>query len=241
MTSIRHLPSSKLLIPINLEAVEELSSSLVSVTESLELLVLGYWPVPEQSSPEQVRDQHRQEADRRLDEVAGHFDVDADNLTRRLIFSANIAQSVDDIAAEEGCDAILTPRPIAQLERILVVLREDISYERMRAFVSDLIDDSSADLTVVFCADAEQHDEKDLVLKGFVDELEIDPSSCTIEQHSVDPQKLTTYLLDQSDDYDLMVIARTSPRLLKKLVVPTDKKVARRATSPVIVVRHHEE
>lgn len=242
MTILENIPASKLLIPINLESLQELSPELIKITESLDLLLLGYWQVPEQSSPEQVQKQHGEEARDRLDGLAREFDTQDSFWDQQVVFSAKVGKTIDEVARSEDCDAILTPRPLKAIDHILVVLRDDIAYERLQKFLADLITDYKASLTLIFFADADDHSEKELLLEGLKKRLDEESfKEATIDYETVDTKNLTKNILKRSEDCDLLVIGQTSPKLLAKFVATTDEKVAGGANKPVIVVRHDDE
>lgn len=242
MTLFDIVPASKLLVPIDLRREEELSDFLVELTASLDILLLGYWLVPDQSSPEQIRDQYRDEAEQTLQKLVDRFQLEKAALATRLAFTADVGKTIEEVANEENCDAILVPRPVDDISSILIPVREAVSFDRLQNFVADLVEDYHSEITFLFFADSDKHDEKELVIKGLkkvLGDRGVDEAS--IREEVIDADNVTGDILKRARGHDLIIMSRTAPKLLNKLMRSVDEKVARGALAPVIVVRHREE
>ena len=64
---------STVLVPVNAADTEGLPAGLVELLRLLRVVVLGYYPVPDQSSPEQIRDSHEAEASAVIEDAVTIF------------------------------------------------------------------------------------------------------------------------------------------------------------------------
>ena len=67
------LPDPTVLVPVNAADPEEPPPALVELLHPHRVVVLGYYPVPDQTSPEQLQAEYGDEAVTAIEEVANHF------------------------------------------------------------------------------------------------------------------------------------------------------------------------
>jgi nucleotide-binding universal stress UspA family protein len=245
MTDSVSLPSS-ILVDVELPEPEPLPSALIRVLSSLRVVLLGWYAVPEQTSPEQARDQFGDEARAALAEIAQDFEAAGAEVTPRLVFTGNKFDSLGRISTEEDCDAVLIPSPMDRdrLQRVLVPLRGLHNARRIAPFVADLIQDHTTDVTLLHILEEDETEDASLTNV-------LEPAAEMMREHGIDAGLLrlealaaddpADTIVDQSSEYDLAVLGETKPSIRDVLFGTVPEQIAKKARVPIIVVRHEEE
>ncbi|MFC6732771.1 hypothetical protein ACFQH3_06500 [Haladaptatus sp. GCM10025707] len=133
-----------ILVPVDISASETPSLSILDLLGPIDVVLLGYFPVPSQAEPALIKDEYGAESTRRLaDIVAGRQRV-----TDVLVFTHDRTATIDRIADEYDCDAVLAGGDTTAIGRILVPLRGDVNLERIVSVVADLLLASEATVTL---------------------------------------------------------------------------------------------
>lgn len=233
-------PKSKLLVHVELPEPPAISQDLVEVIASLNVVLLGWYNVPEQTSPEQARDQFEDEAQAALDEVAAAFREAGTEVETKLVFTPDPIETIERINEEEWCDAILIARPMYELERILVPrLGADIDTKRVARFVAWLAQGTRAAITLVAVAEEETEEE---AAAASIDEMADRLMEQGVEEHRLsrevrsadDPSDV---LGEVAGEHSLVVLGALEPTLLEKAFGTVPERLAEAADVPIIVVR----
>jgi len=245
MTDSVSLPSS-ILVDVELPEPEPLAPGLVETLSSLRVVLLGWYAVPEQTSPAQARDQFGDEARTALAAIARDFEAAGAEVTPRLVFTSDKFASLGRISTEENCDAVLIPTPMNRdhLRRVLVPLRGLHNARRIAPFVADLIQDHTTDVTLLHILEEDETEDASL-------EDVLDPAAAMMKEHGIDAGLLRVdaraaddpadTIIEQSSEYDLVVLGETKPSIRDILFGTVPEQIAKKAQVPVIVVRHEEE
>ena len=241
---------SSILVDVELPDPAPFSSDLVDVLASLRVVVLGWYAVPEQTSPEQARDQFGDQAAAALDAVANQFKAAGAEVTTRLVFTGNKFDTLTRISTEEDCDAVLIPGPMRPLKKVLVPLRGMHNAARIVPFVADLIQDSSAvqdgttDVTLLHILEPDE-------TEAAAHEHVLQPTADLMTSHGLDAGLLrletvesdapADTIVETSKDHDLVVLGETEPTVRDILFGSVPERVVKTAHVPVVMVRHEEE
>lgn len=235
---------AKLLIDVELPEPEPVPAPLVNLTKALDVVLVGWYAVPEQTNPEQARDQFEGEAREALQAIADTFRAAGATVHPHLVFTGDELDTIERISAEEDCDALLIPHPLTRLERILVPMRGLHNASRIARFVAGLVQDGTTDVTLLHVLeeeeerDAVQHDVldrvSDMIAKEGIDaglvRLRIDVAD--------DPGEA---IIDAAKDYDAVVIGETEPSVADVIFGSVPEQIAHEASIPVIVVRRRDD
>lgn len=234
------MPSS-ILIDIELPEPVEFPESVTGLLSSLRVVLLGWYEVPEQTLPEQAREQFEGEAGETLEKVAQQFRDAGADVTTRLVFTGSPFETVSRISMEESCDAVYVARPASELRRVLVPLRGTPNLASITRFVRDLVQEYTTNVTLMHVL-GENETETD------VRESVINPVRRRIEERGINGGMLgerivsaddpAQSVIDASHDYDLVVLGETAPTIREVLFGSIPEQIARKANVPVIVVRH---
>lgn len=230
-----------ILVPID---VSEPSSSepdvaLVELLHPLRVVLLGYYPVPDQAAPEQLRDEYEAEATERIEQIADAFADRGGDVEAVVVFTRDRGASVDRLAAEYDCDAVLSPGTFERVERVFVPLRGDPNLERIVSFVGELLRESDATVTLYHAVTSgEDASESEFVLRGVADRLAesgLARERITWERSETDSP--AAEIVSHAEDHDIVVIGESEPSLRDRILGDVPARIIDRTGRPVLVVR----
>lgn len=235
------LADPTIVVPVNAADPTEPPPALVELLHPLRLVVLGYYPVPDQASPEQLREEYEGEATDAVEEVASHFTGRGGDVESVVVFTRDRSKTIDRIAEEYGADAVLTSGSIGEtLDRVLVPLKGDANIERIVQFVGDLLENSHASVTIYHVADSEENESHgEFLLRGACDRLRedgLDPDRIDWKQtRSQSPSKA---IVSAAEEYDMLVVGESEPTLRDRILGVVTSEVIEESSHPVLVVRN---
>jgi hypothetical protein len=215
------------LVPVDISKPETPPLEVVDLLGPSRVVLLGYFPVPRQAEPALIKDEYEADAEARPD------------LTEVLVFTHDREATIDRVADQYDCDAVLSTGHVDELERILVPLRGDANLERIVSVVASLLDASDATATL-FHAVAEDADpsQGEFLLRGATDRL----ADYGIDEARVDGR------LGEGDDpsaeiaalgseYDLVVLGETEPSLVDRIIGDLLSRIVEKVDRPALIVR----
>ena len=227
-----------ILVPVDVSAAEPPTLDVLDHLGDVEVVLLGYFPVPDQAEPALIRDEHGPEAAARLDAIAAEHG----GLDEVLVFTHDRASTIDRVADQYGCDAVLTPGGTAAVDRVLVPIRGDVNLDRILAVVADLLL-AGEETATLFHSVAEDADPSggELLLMGAVDRL---------VEYGVDRDRLDWRLSEGGDprsdivdlgaEYDLVVLGETEPSLRERIIGDVLSGIVVALAVPALIVRDVE-
>lgn len=227
-----------ILVPVDISDPNPPRLDILDVLRPFDVVLLGYFPVPDQAEPAMLKHEYEDEAGARLDEIAaGRGEV-----TEVLVFTHDREATVDRIAEEYGCDAVLTAGDIDQLDRVLVALRGDVNLTRIVSVVADLLRGSDATVTLLHAVD--EHTEPsqgESLLQTTINRL-IEQG---IKEDRIDSQLVTDgdpseTILEMEADYDLVVLGETEPPLRERIIGAFLSSLINELRRPALIVRDIE-
>ena len=231
-----------ILVPVDTSVPEEFDRDVLKLFDPLRVVLLGYYPVPDQSATDQARAQFEQEATADLDEIAEGFAEETD-VESVLVFTHDTDKTVERVAAEQGADAILTPGDVDEIENVLVPIRGDPNLDNIAAFVGALMSETDATVTLFHVAtDEDEGTTAEYLLRGVADRLiEDGVDSDRIDRRQTEDTSPATEILELAEEYDVLVIGESEPSLRKRILGNVPTNVIEGTEKPVLVVRKTEE
>jgi nucleotide-binding universal stress UspA family protein len=245
MTPSDPSPSS-ILVDVELPAPVPLPPKLVAALASLRVVLVGWYAVPEQTSPAQARDQFGAEAQAALDTVARRFaEAGATGTTSRLVFTGSKFDTLTRISTEEDCDAVLIPGALERLRRLLVPLRGLQNAGPIVPFVADLVQDGETTNVTLLHVLQEEETEAGVQADLFgpiVEQL----AAQGVETDLVERRVVTTddpadTIVEVAAHYDLVVLGETQPSVRSVLFGTVPERIVQTVDLPVVVMRHEED
>lgn len=228
-----------ILVPIDASNPEEPPLELVDVLRPLRIVVLGYYPVPDQAAPDQIRDAYEQEATDALETSVRQFvDAGAD-IDSVLVFTRDRVQSTDRVANEYACDAVLVPGHVERLDRVLVSLKDEQNMFRVLEVVGLLMEAGAPEVTLYHAESIEKGSAKsELYLRGATDwlvERGLDRERITWREPTAETQQ--SALLDLADEHDFVVMGESEPGVRERVLGDVPNRVHDRTNKPVLIIR----
>jgi nucleotide-binding universal stress UspA family protein len=233
----------KVLVPVEVLEGETVPETVVDLLGVLPVVVLGYHVLPEQTAPGQARLQFEEQAQKKLDDLAESFDEAGASAETRLVFTHDEEQTLDRVADETGCGAILIPNPAPDIERVLVPLRGDVDVDRIVTFLAALLGERDVGVTLYHVGESEAEGAPGReLLDAASDRLqELGVPSTAIETASDVSDSPLQAITTAALDHDAVVMGERAPSLRALLFGEESEQVAERSLGPVIVVRRVPE
>jgi len=230
---------STVLVPVDVSNTDPPDSGILEHLRPVDVVVLGYYMVPKQTAPAHLKEDHEAEAAARLDEIVARFDTTDHDVEGVLVFTKDQQDSIDRVADQHDCDAVLVPGVARPIERILVPLRGDVNLDRIVSLVADLERTSDASITLFHSVTGGADPGRGkFVLRGAVDRLAdegIDRDRLRWElSEGGDPQAEIVAL---ADDHDLVILGETEPSLRDRIIGTVLTPILRSLDVTAIVVR----
>ncbi|QRV16943.1 universal stress protein [Haloterrigena salifodinae] len=229
----------RVLVPVAVLRGEGVPTTIVDAFASIPVVLLGYHEVPEQTSPDQARDQYQRRAARELEERRSVFEAAGCPVTSRLVFTHDRFKTFERVAVEAECDAVLILNPAPVLERFLVAIRSDINVEYKARLVATVLDGTEIDVTLFHVvADERDRHRGDELLATTADALEdagVDRDR--ISRSIVVADSPTEAILEAANEHDAIVAGESRPSVRRYVLRDRAERIARRTADPVLVVR----
>ncbi|WP_128224176.1 universal stress protein [Halobacteriaceae archaeon SHR40] len=219
------------LVPVAILEGGTVSSGLVNLLSTMDVTVLGYHVLPEQTPPDQARAQFEDRANEALDDLTEEFRSAGGEAYHRLVFTQNRQQTIDRIADETSARAYAITGTTGPVDNVLVSLAGDTDATQIVEFVVELIGDRPIEVTL-FIADGDVASDDSLATA--TEQLSaagIETTTRVAEGNTFDA------LIDAVAGHDAVVMGERAPSLSSLLFGEEADRVAAASVGPVLVVR----
>lgn len=233
---------STILVPVDVSVAEPPDQVILDLLEPVNIVVLGYYPVPKQTAPAHLKEDHETEAAERLARIVSRFSSADHHVEDVLVFTKDRRDSIDRVAEEHDCDAVFVPGETDAVDRILVPLRGDVNLERIISLVGDLASASDASVTLFHSIDdGTDPSHGEFVLRGAAERL-VDEG---VERDRIDWQLSEgdapkRAIITLAREYDLLILGETEPSLRDRILGAVLTPIIDEIEKPAIIVRHVE-
>ncbi|MFW6321748.1 MAG: universal stress protein [Halohasta sp.] len=225
------------LVPVAVLQGEAISEPLVDLLSSVEVTLLGYHEIPEQTATEQAHDQFNEQLQRKLDEYVDRFETNGGTVTPRTVFTHDAPETFKRIAIEEDIGAILVPNPAPAVDRILVPIRGRANLDPILAMTAAFGGDAEIVLFHASPSEEKRADGEEL-LSTAASQLETaGVDADRISQQVVVSEAPIRAISDAAADTGLVVIGEKDPSVVDIIFGDAADRIAEAAASPVLVVR----
>jgi len=224
---------TRVLVPVAILKGEMVSAGLVDLLATVDVTVLGYHVLPEQTPPDQARAQFEDRATGALDDLTGQFHEAGGDADHRLVFTHDRRQSIDRIADETDSAAYAITGATGEVDRLLVSLTGEVDTAQITAFVEEVIGDR--DIGVTLFAAGEKDDGRLETAAETLSAAGIDTATKWVAGNPFDS------LIDAVADHDGIIMGEQAPSLASLLFGEEADRVAAASVGPVIVVRSAEK
>ena len=252
---------TRVLVPVAVLEGGSVSPGLISLLGAVDVTVLGYHVLPEQTPPDQARLQFEERATSALEDISQEFRAAGGGADHRLVFTHDREQTIERVTDEVDADAFAVPGTTGDVDRILVSLSGDVDADRILSFVEALVGDRDIGVTLFLAAGAgtvgdgaadaaasggpapgdggDAGDGADARLAAAADRLReagLDVDTATAAQSSP-----FDALIDAVPGHDAVVMGERAPSFRSFVFGDESERVAAASVGPVLVVRDRRE
>lgn len=223
------------LVPVAVLEGEAVSPGLMNLLGTVDVTVLGYHVLPEQTPPDQARLQYEDHATDALEDLTDEFRTAGGAADSRLVFTHNREQTVERVADEIGANALAISGPTGDVEQVLVSLSGDVAVERILSFVTELVGDRDIGVTLFLVTDEEATTQR---LESAAERLRRDGIS--VRTTVVASDSPFEALIDEVPGHDAVIMGEKAPSFRSLVFGEESDRVASASVGPVLVVRSAE-
>lgn len=226
------------LVPVAVLQGESLSEALVEVLSNLDVTLLGYHEIPDQTAAEQAHDQFNDQLQGKLDEYVDLFESHGGTVTPRTVFTHDAPQTFKRIAIEQAIGSILVGNPAPAVDRILVPIRGKANIDPIIATTAALAGDDT-DIVLFHAAPSEELRAKGQdVISAAADQLAAaGVQTDRISQQVTVSETPLRAISDAAANTGLVVIGEKEPSVVDIIFGDAADRIAEASASPVLVVR----
>lgn len=238
----RPRPEEKLriLVAVDVPGPEQISPLLIQLYRPLTVCLLGMYEVPDQTAPEQAREQFGDEALASLREVASAFRSSGAEVETELVFTPDELETVERTAVERDCHAVLLLKPAYRLDRLLAALRPGPLATRTLRFLAELLRDTDYRATLLHVVEegedpAESRRELEFLLRELLEREGVEADRVEMRVETGGDRNET--ILSAAADHDVVLVGETEPSVREKIFGDFSRRLADATDTPVIVIR----
>ncbi|MBX0295189.1 universal stress protein [Haloarcula nitratireducens] len=227
---------TRVLVPVAVLEGEAVSPGLMNLLGTVDVTVLGYHVLPEQTSPDQARLQYEDRATAALADLTEEFRTAGGAADHRLVFTHDREQTVDRVADEVDAQALAISGATGDVDQILVPLSGDVAVERILSFVEALVGDRDIGVTLFLAtkngdAATERLDTAAEALRS---------SGISVRTTAAVGRSPFAALIDEVPGHDVIVMGERAPSFRSLVFGEESERVASESVGPVLVVRYAE-
>ncbi len=231
---------STVLVPVDVSVDASPPGGILDLLGAVDVVLLGYYPVPSQAAPAQIRDQHGADAIERLAALTETLAASAGSVADELHYTHDREETIDRVADDHGCDAVLRLGPVDGVDRVLVPLRGDSNLDNILDLVGNLLGASGASVTLFHSIEGDSDREYGETLLG--------DAADRLSAAGVDPGRIDRQLsvagetgddiVAQAGEFDVIVLGETEPSLRDRIRGAVQRRTLTATEIPVFVVRN---
>lgn len=226
---------TRVLVPMAVLKGESVALGLMNLLGTMDVTVLGYHVLPEQTPPDQARLQYEDRANEALEDVAEEFRQAGGDADYRLVFTQDRQQSINRVAEEIDAPAYAILGATGEVDRLLVSIGGVVDLGLVIGFVEELIGDRDIGVTLFLAVDEDGEAVARDRLDTAADELEA--AGIDVRTHLADRGAPFDALIDAVANHDAIVMGERAPTLRSVLFGDESQRIAAESVGPVLVVR----
>lgn len=222
---------TRVIVPVAILNGETVAAGLMRLLGTVDVTVLGYQVLPDQTDTDQARRQYEERATSALEDIVQEIRQAGGDADYRLVFTHDRHKTIHRVADETGSRAIVTTGPTGDLERVLVSLTGDVAVDKILGFVTELIGDRDIGATLFVAGE-----------KTEGSRTRLEDAVAQLEEAGVDvltkraPEPSVDALLKAVPGHDAIVVGEKSPSLASLVFGEEADRIASTSVSPVLVV-----
>ena len=249
---------TRVLVPVAVLEGESVSPGLISLLGTVDVTVLGYHVLPEQTPPDQARLQFEERATSALEDISQEFRAAGGATDHRLVFTRDREQTMQRVADEVAANAFAVSGTTGDVDRILVTLSGEVDVDRILSFVEELVGNRAIGVTLFLAAgetslagpgddattDADDADDAGAADPGDAGAARLAAAADRLRAAGIDAdERLATAgspfdaLIDAVPGHDAVVMGERARSFRSFVFGDESDRVAAASVGPVLVVR----
>ncbi len=225
---------TRILVPVEVLEGKTVSPGLMNLLGTVDVTVLGYHVLPEQTPPDQARLQYEERATDALADLRQEFETAGGAADHRLVFTHDREQTITRVANEINARAFAISGMTGDVDRLLVSLSGDVATERILTFVEELVGGREIGVTLFFAG--ENPDEERI--EDDADRLR--DAGIDVRTELVASNSPFKALMEAVPGHDAVVMGENAPSIRSLVFGDQADQVASASVGPVLVVRYDE-
>lgn len=228
-----------ILIPFDLTDPEPLQPELVDNLTAVEVVALGYYPLPEQTPADTGREEFGDAARETLDKLIDPLVEAGVTVITRLVFGKDRAGAINQVMDEEDCIAELGPAVTTAIDRVLVPMPHIEDLTRLPDLVALISQDTPQEITLFHVVEEgmEREAGDDIVAEARERMSEAGMAIDRIKTRVTEGGNHDDEILRVAPEYDAVIMYEPQPRLSDAFFGSLAQRVQSEVDGPVIVVR----
>ena len=229
---------TRVLVPVRVLEGGTVSPGLMSLLGTVDVTVLGYHVLPEQTPPDQARLQYEDRATAALEDLSEEFRAAGGAADHRLVFTHNREQTIRRVADDVNARAFAISGMTGDVDQLLVSLSGDVAVERILTFVEELIGDRDIGVTLFQTAKKANEATANERLDAATERLR--DAGIPVRMEVATGGSPFDALIDRVAGHDAIVMGEKAPSLRSLVFGDEAERVAAASVGPVLVVRYDE-
>lgn len=227
----------RVIVPVAVLEGEVLQDALVEFLSTVPVVLLGYHEIPEQTLPEQARDELGEQASAELESLTERFESHGATVETRLTFTHDLTETVERVLEQIDRGVVLFSNPVQEIEHVLVAVNRDVLIPATAATTAALVGPTDAAITLMYLGSGDEEPGERL-LSGMTTTLEEAGISSDRITRRVEPttDPITT-LADVSAEHDLIIFTESDPSILDRIVGSVSDRLSEKTLTPLLVVQ----
>ncbi len=225
---------TRILVPVEILDGKSVSPGLMNLLGTVDVTVLGYHVLPEQTPADQARFQYEERATDALEALCEEFETAGGGADHRLVFTHDREQTINRVADDIGARAFAISGMTGDVDQLLVSLSGDVATERILAFLKELIGNREVGVTL-FLAGDEGDGQR---LEDAATQLR--EAGLEVRTELVTSNSPFEALMDAVPGHDAIIMGENAPSIRSLVFGDEADRVAAASVGPVLVVRYEE-
>ncbi len=228
--------TSNVLVPVKILEGGGVSPGLMTLLATVDVTVLGYHELPEQTPPDQARSQYEEQAVSALEDLEQEFRSAGGEADHRLVFTHDSRQTIERVADDVDARAYAISGVTGDVDSLLVALSGDVAVDRVVGFVKEVVGDRSIAVTLFVAGEDAEAAERKLEWA----EEKLEGSGVDVDTRFSVSGSPFQALVDAVKGHDAVVVGEKAPSLKELVFGDEAVKLAEASVGPVLVVRYDE-
>ncbi|MGM0460639.1 MAG: hypothetical protein ACQERO_14940, partial [Bacteroidota bacterium] len=197
---------------------------------------------PEQTHPEQSEKEFDEDTQEKFKNYLDNLSFSSIDTESQLEYTANYPDLLQNYLDEEEVHALLIPKPMEELNRILVpIYRADQINRRLATILRELCDYSEVPVSLFFVVQ-EQSEESisELKTKAFKSLLQAGIDKSDIKSNSIEVENVEESILQISEKDDLIVMSESQDDEREKWFNSIHESIRKKVTSSLMMIFQEE-